>query len=146
MLCPARMDRYNHDLGGEDTDDTDDTPVFGSFSSYTPQYRKQHYSWSRTTSVSSTASGTSSTSHQHYTAVSTASESTTSMATKLQVTESSSSPTNTVDSVAKCRKISAPLAAAVTTTNLHSAINQQMANKVLTTPQLRKIEVCFPKN
>lgn len=41
------MDRYNHDLGGEDTDDTDDTPVFGSFNSYTPQYRKQHYSWSR---------------------------------------------------------------------------------------------------
>ncbi|XP_017034205.1 microtubule-associated serine/threonine-protein kinase 3 [Drosophila kikkawai] len=43
----TRMDRYNHDLGGEDTDDTDDTPVFGSFNSYTPQYRKQHYSWSR---------------------------------------------------------------------------------------------------
>ena len=41
------MDRYNHDLGGDDTDDTDDTPVFGSFSSYSPQYRKQHYSWSR---------------------------------------------------------------------------------------------------
>lgn len=41
------MDRYNHDLGGEDTDDTDDTPVFGSFSSYSPQYRKHNYSWSR---------------------------------------------------------------------------------------------------
>lgn len=43
----SRMDRYNHDLGGEDTDDTDDTPVFGSFSSYSPQYRKHNYSWSR---------------------------------------------------------------------------------------------------
>lgn len=50
------MDRYNHDLAGEDTDDTDDTPVFGSFNSYTPQYRKQHYSWSRhaTTSTDGT--------------------------------------------------------------------------------------------
>lgn len=39
------MDRYNHDLGGgDDTDDTDDSPLFGSFSSYSPQYRKQHYS------------------------------------------------------------------------------------------------------
>lgn len=33
------MDRYNHDLG-EDTDDTDDSPLFGSFSSYSPQSRK----------------------------------------------------------------------------------------------------------
>lgn len=35
----TRMDRYNHDLG-EDTDDTDDSPLFGSFSSYSPQSRK----------------------------------------------------------------------------------------------------------
>jgi hypothetical protein len=35
----ARMDRYNHDIG-EDTDDTDDSPLFGSFSSCSPQYRK----------------------------------------------------------------------------------------------------------
>jgi microtubule-associated serine/threonine kinase len=33
------MDRYNHDIG-EDTDDTDDSPLFGSFSSCSPQYRK----------------------------------------------------------------------------------------------------------
>lgn len=34
------MDRYNHDLG-DDTDDTDDSPpLFGSFSSYSPQSRK----------------------------------------------------------------------------------------------------------
>ncbi|XP_059217163.1 serine-rich adhesin for platelets isoform X1 [Stomoxys calcitrans] len=147
----TRMDRYNHDLGGEDTDDTDDTPVFGSFSSYTPQYRKQHYSWSRTTSVSSTGSVGSSFASQQCTAVTTTtvSTSTTSTEAKLQVTESSSSPTNTVDSVAKCRKISAPLAAITTTTSAistattsaHSALNQQMANKVLTTPQLRKIEL-----
>ncbi|XP_030375087.1 microtubule-associated serine/threonine-protein kinase 3 isoform X2 [Scaptodrosophila lebanonensis] len=49
----TRMDRYNHDLDGDDTDDTDDTPVFGSFNSYTPQYRKQHYSWSRHATVNS---------------------------------------------------------------------------------------------
>lgn len=36
---PARVDRYNHDIG-EDTDDTDDSPLFGSFSSYSPQSRK----------------------------------------------------------------------------------------------------------
>lgn len=50
------MDRYNHDLAGDDTDDTDDTPVFGSFNSYTPQYRKQHYSWSRHATASTTDS------------------------------------------------------------------------------------------
>lgn len=38
------MDRYNHDLGGDDTDETDDSPLFGSFSSYSPQYRKQNSS------------------------------------------------------------------------------------------------------
>lgn len=41
------MDRYNHDLtggaAGDETDDTtDDSPLFGSFSSYSPQYRKQN--------------------------------------------------------------------------------------------------------
>ncbi|XP_018325560.1 microtubule-associated serine/threonine-protein kinase 3 isoform X2 [Agrilus planipennis] len=35
----TRLDRYNHDLG-DDTDDTDDSPVFGLFSSCSPQYRK----------------------------------------------------------------------------------------------------------
>jgi microtubule-associated serine/threonine kinase len=39
ITFPARMDRYNHDLG-DDTDDTDDSPLFGSFSSYSPQSRK----------------------------------------------------------------------------------------------------------
>lgn len=36
----TRMDRYNHDMGDEDTDDTDDFPLIGSFGSYSPQYRK----------------------------------------------------------------------------------------------------------
>lgn len=35
----SRTDRYNHDL--EDTDDADDSPLFGSFASYSPQYRRQ---------------------------------------------------------------------------------------------------------
>lgn len=35
----SRIDRYNHDLE-DDTDDTDDSPVFGMFSSCSPQYRK----------------------------------------------------------------------------------------------------------
>lgn len=38
------MDRYNHDMGGEDTDDTDDFPLIGSFGSYSPQYRKHNSS------------------------------------------------------------------------------------------------------
>lgn len=38
------MDRYNHDMGGDDTDDTDDFPLIGSFGSYSPQYRKHNSS------------------------------------------------------------------------------------------------------
>ncbi|CAH1122067.1 unnamed protein product [Ceutorhynchus assimilis] len=37
----SRMDRYSHELE-DDTDDTDDSPVFGLFSSCSPQYRKTH--------------------------------------------------------------------------------------------------------
>ena len=37
----GRMDRYNHEVE-DDTDDTDDSPVFGLFSSCSPQYRKTH--------------------------------------------------------------------------------------------------------
>ncbi|XP_059610760.1 microtubule-associated serine/threonine-protein kinase 3 [Phlebotomus argentipes] len=40
----TRMDRYNHDLGDEDTDETEDTPLFGSFSSYSHHFRKQQCS------------------------------------------------------------------------------------------------------
>ncbi|KAK9737338.1 protein of unknown function (DUF1908) [Popillia japonica] len=39
----SRVDRYNHDLE-DDTDDTDDSPVFGLFSSCSPQYKKVHSS------------------------------------------------------------------------------------------------------
>jgi len=39
VYVSARMDRYNHDLG-DDTDDTDDSPLFGSFTSYSPQSRR----------------------------------------------------------------------------------------------------------
>ncbi|XP_055699596.1 microtubule-associated serine/threonine-protein kinase 3 isoform X2 [Phlebotomus papatasi] len=49
----TRMDRYNHDLGDEDTDETDDTPLFGSFSSYTHHFRKQQCSSRLTLSTSS---------------------------------------------------------------------------------------------
>lgn len=34
------MDRYNHDMGCDDTDETDECPQIGSFGSYSPQYRK----------------------------------------------------------------------------------------------------------
>jgi hypothetical protein len=39
----GRIDRYNHELE-DDTDDTDDSPVFGLFSSCSPQYRKANVS------------------------------------------------------------------------------------------------------
>ncbi|XP_063929484.1 microtubule-associated serine/threonine-protein kinase 3 isoform X6 [Zophobas morio] len=39
----SRIDRYNHELE-DDTDDTDDSPVFGLFSSCSPQYRKANVS------------------------------------------------------------------------------------------------------
>lgn len=44
FISLARMDRYNHDLGGDDTDETEDSPLIGSFSSYSPQYRRQNSS------------------------------------------------------------------------------------------------------
>ncbi|CAH0562652.1 unnamed protein product [Brassicogethes aeneus] len=39
----SRIDRYSHEIE-DDTDDTDDSPVFGLFSSCSPQYRKVHTS------------------------------------------------------------------------------------------------------
>ncbi|XP_022915155.2 microtubule-associated serine/threonine-protein kinase 3 isoform X1 [Onthophagus taurus] len=50
----SRIDRYNHDLE-DDTDDTDDSPVFGLFSSCSPQYRKAQ-STSKTTTTTTTES------------------------------------------------------------------------------------------
>uniref|UniRef100_A0A182YBK6 non-specific serine/threonine protein kinase n=1 Tax=Anopheles stephensi TaxID=30069 RepID=A0A182YBK6_ANOST len=38
----TRVDRFNHEICGDDTDEMEDSPLFGSFSSYSPQYRKQH--------------------------------------------------------------------------------------------------------
>lgn len=46
------MDRYSHEIE-DDTDDTDDSPVFGLFSSCSPQYRKTHGSKLNITSDSS---------------------------------------------------------------------------------------------
>ncbi|XP_066152920.1 microtubule-associated serine/threonine-protein kinase 3 isoform X1 [Euwallacea fornicatus] len=48
----SRMDRYSHEIE-DDTDDTDDSPVFGLFSSCSPQYRKTHGSKLSLTSDSS---------------------------------------------------------------------------------------------
>lgn len=44
LFLLARMDRYNHDLGGDDTDETEDSPLIGSFGSYSPHYRRQNSS------------------------------------------------------------------------------------------------------
>uniref|UniRef100_A0AAG5DNK7 non-specific serine/threonine protein kinase n=1 Tax=Anopheles atroparvus TaxID=41427 RepID=A0AAG5DNK7_ANOAO len=52
----TRVDRYNHEICGDDTDEMEDSPLFGSFSSYSPQYRKQH-SLSQASIASSDAFG-----------------------------------------------------------------------------------------
>lgn len=110
------MDRYNHDLGGEDTDDTDDTPVFGSFNSYTPQYRKQHYSWSRnataTTTDSTRATPTTLPSRAQENATATSSMAATGAMPKLMTSNAS---------------------------------QEGVVNKFLNTPQLRKLDVSIYK-
>lgn len=43
LICiSGRIDRYSHDLEGDDTDEADDSPLFASFSSYSPQFKKQY--------------------------------------------------------------------------------------------------------
>ncbi|XP_011177378.2 microtubule-associated serine/threonine-protein kinase 1 [Zeugodacus cucurbitae] len=145
----TRMDRYNHDLAGEDTDDTDDTPVFGSFSSLTPQYRKQHYSWSRVPSNSSSTTITPTSTSVASVSASASSATTdnnsskkvefktdalaTAVSTSANATVCDSS--TTVDSsmaLVKCKNNSA----------LSPSMSSDfIANKLLTTPQLRKLDL-----
>ncbi|XP_034659666.1 microtubule-associated serine/threonine-protein kinase 3 isoform X1 [Drosophila subobscura] len=118
----TRMDRYNHDLAGEDTDDTDDTPVFGSFNSYTPQYRKQHYSWSRHAASTSTT------------------------------TDQAKTPPPTLACLpSRAQVMPIPAAAASTSTGASpklrtgtsagAASNEGAVNKFLNTPQLRQLDL-----
>lgn len=51
----SRIDRYSHEME-DDTDDTDDSPVFGLFSSCSPQYRKFSKSASTTLDLDITSS------------------------------------------------------------------------------------------
>ncbi|XP_053953265.1 microtubule-associated serine/threonine-protein kinase 1 [Anastrepha ludens] len=145
----TRMDRYNHDLAGEDTDDTDDTPVFGSFSSLTPQYRKQHYSWSRVPSTSSSTTMTPTTSSVTSVSASASSAASgnaitqtdgkkdvvTSTATTSSNSFASENTTTVVDTslaLVKCKNSSA----------LSPSMSSDfIANKLLATPQLRKLDL-----
>jgi len=112
------MDRYNHDLGGEDTDDTDDTPVFGSFNSYTPQYRKQHYSWSR-----------------HATATTTDSVKGTPTMTTLP---------SRAQEIATTSAMAVTVATgAMPKLKPFTGSQEGVVNKFLNTPQLRKLDVCI---
>lgn len=54
----GRIDRYTHELE-DDTDDTDDSPVFGLFSSCSPQYRKVSKFSSTSTETDSNGESTS---------------------------------------------------------------------------------------
>lgn len=111
------MDRYNHDLGGEDTDDTDDTPVFGSFNSYTPQYRKQHYSWSRHATPTSTDGAK-------------ATPTLTSLPSRAQETVTTTAATAAITATGAMPKLKP------------TAVSQEgVVNKFLNTPQLRKLDV-----
>lgn len=111
------MDRYNHDMGGEDTDDTDDFPLIGSFGSYSPQYRKNNSSLvqinlppqSSLDDSVNTSSGT---------------------ASPLSLNHSQSG-INT----------SAVLSAAATTTTTTIATTNSNIGKIMSTPQLRKLDV-----
>lgn len=115
------MDRYNHDLGGEDTDDTDDTPVFGSFNSYTPQYRKQHYSWSRHASATTTDSVKATTTM-------------TTLPSRAQeiATTSAMATTASTGAMPKLKPLNAG--------------QEGVVNKFLNTPQLRKLDVSIQEN
>ncbi|XP_017475015.1 PREDICTED: microtubule-associated serine/threonine-protein kinase 2 isoform X2 [Rhagoletis zephyria] len=145
----TRMDRYNHDLAGDDTDDTDDTPVFGSFSSLTPQYRKQHYSWSRVPSGSSSTTMTPTTTSVASVSASASSSGTENSAQQTNakkdvianivttsgnssVTENTSTVVDTSLALVKCKNSSA----------LSPSMSSDfIANKLLTTPQLRKLDL-----
>ncbi|ALC44714.1 CG6498, partial [Drosophila busckii] len=114
----TRMDRYNHDLGGEDTDDTDDTPVFGSFNSYTPQYRKQHYSWSRHPTPPTTITDGS-----------------------LKAMPAISTAAATLPSHAQEGAIAVKATGATTKLKPLAASQEGVAKKFLNTPQLRKLDL-----
>lgn len=144
----ARMDRYNHDLAGEDTDDTDDTPVFGSFSSLTPQYRKQHYSWSRVPSTSSsttmTPTSTSAASVSASASSATADNSSKKAEFKAEAVNIAASTTGTVSVCDSNTTMDSSMALMKCKNN--SALSPSMssdfiANKLLTTPHLRKLDV-----
>ncbi|XP_049313805.1 uncharacterized protein LOC105227351 [Bactrocera dorsalis] len=144
----TRMDRYNHDLAGEDTDDTDDTPVFGSFSSLTPQYRKQHYSWSRVPSASSsttmTPTSTSAASVSASASSATADSSSKQAEVKPEVVTTAASKAGNVSVCDSNTTVDSSMALVKCKNN--SALSPSMssdfiANKLLTTPQLRKLDL-----
>ncbi|XP_036213998.2 microtubule-associated serine/threonine-protein kinase 1 isoform X2 [Bactrocera oleae] len=144
----TRMDRYNHDLAGEDTDDTDDTPVFGSFSSLTPQYRKQHYSWSRVPSTSSsttmTPTSTSAASVSASASSATADNSSKKAEFKAEAVNIAASTTGTVSVCDSNTTMDSSMALMKCKNN--SALSPSMssdfiANKLLTTPHLRKLDL-----
>ncbi|XP_067645232.1 microtubule-associated serine/threonine-protein kinase 3 [Eurosta solidaginis] len=142
----TRMDRYNHDLAGEDTDDTDDIPVFGSFSSLTPQYRKQHYSWSRVPSTTSTNTITPTTTSASFSSSidkwgpqadvknCPAIDATTTKSHSSGSSETTNTTTTMDPSMALMkRKNSSALSPSMS--------SDFIANKLLTTPQLRKLDL-----
>lgn len=146
------MDRYNHELAGEDTDDTDDTPVFGCFSSYTMQYRKQYYSWSKiaATTPTSTSTTTPSSCDVPISTSTTKTSATDLMPSSLQLANLSEKQQRTLSAIINTSAnfgVEEKLGDAIFKshkTNLPAVginIDKQIVNKVLTTPQLRRIEV-----
>ncbi|XP_017086271.1 microtubule-associated serine/threonine-protein kinase 3 [Drosophila eugracilis] len=124
----TRMDRYNHDLGGEDTDDTDDTPVFGSFNSYTPQYRKQHYSWSRHATPTSTDG-----------VKSTATPPLTSLPSRAQEIPVATVGATSTGALPKLK--TGMISGSGSGSGSNSTSNEGVVNKFLNTPQLRKLDL-----
>lgn len=111
------MDRYNHDMGGEDTDDTDDFPLIGSFGSYSPQYRKNNSSLVQINLPPQSLDDSVNTSSGSGTA------------SPLSLNQSQSGALATAAQ-------SAAATATTTTTTTNSNIG-----KIMSTPQLRKLDV-----
>lgn len=115
------MDRYNHDMGGEDTDDTDDFPLIGSFGSYSPQYRKHNSSLVQINLPPQSLDDS----------VNTSSGSGTASPISSNLSQSGGN-TNAAQSAAA--------AAAAATTSATATTNSNIG-KIMSTPQLRKLDV-----
>ncbi|ETN63604.1 microtubule-associated serine/threonine kinase [Anopheles darlingi] len=104
----TRVDRYNHEICGDDTDEMEDSPLFGSFSSYSPQYRKQHSLSQASINSSSGGGGALAASNLLQQGSPAAAAAATVPPSSISVTSSAATGTTTTDSLATPLPRSAP--------------------------------------